>query len=191
MDSHADKCCLGKNFIPLYYTGKVCNVHAYSDTIALIKDVQIGAGATVWTDQINCAEYILEIYHALMFTETLKHCLLNPNQIRYDGHSLCDDPWDQYCSLGISYRDFSLFLRSYSQGTVICFESHTPTAEKLYSLPHLTLTTDAVWNPKTVEMQPLSSEEQEYASIVSGIFTSRRISSAIISNNLQSQPHCS
>ena len=31
MDYHADTCCLGKNFIPLYYTGKVCNVHAYSD----------------------------------------------------------------------------------------------------------------------------------------------------------------
>ena len=44
MDSNADTCCLGKNFIPLYYTGEVCNVHAYSDTIAPIKDVQIGVG---------------------------------------------------------------------------------------------------------------------------------------------------
>ena len=49
------------------------------------------------------------------------------------------------------------------------------------------MTTDAVWNPKTVELQPLSSQEQEYASIVSGILTSRRISSAIISNDLQPQ----
>ena len=85
-----------------------------------------------------------------MFTETLKHSLLNPNQIRYDGHILCDDPWDQYCSLGISYRDFSLFIPVSSQGNVICFESRKPTADELYSLPHLTLTTDAVWNPKTV-----------------------------------------
>ena len=29
MDSHTDTCCLGKNFIPLYYTGEVCNVHAF------------------------------------------------------------------------------------------------------------------------------------------------------------------
>ena len=92
MDSHANTCCLGGNFIPLYCTGEVCNVHDYSDTIAPIKDVQIGVGATVWTDQINGAEYILEIHYALMFTETLKNSLLNPNQIRYDGHSLCDDP---------------------------------------------------------------------------------------------------
>ena len=160
MDSHADKCCLGKNFIPLYYTGKVCNVHAYSDTIALIKDVQIGAGATVWTDQINCAEYILEIYHALMFTETLKHCLLNPNQIRYDGHSLCDYLWDQYRSLGISYREFSFLVPFSAQGTVIFFGYCTLTADELHSLPHLKLTTDAVWKPKTVELQPLSFKER-------------------------------
>ena len=54
-------------------------------------------------------------------------------------------------------------------------------------MPNLTLTTDAVWNPKTVELQPLSSKEWEYASIVSGIFTSRRISSAIVSNDIQPQ----
>ena len=50
MDSYADTCCLEKNFIPVYYNGEVCNVHAYSDNIAPMKDVQIGAGATVWTD---------------------------------------------------------------------------------------------------------------------------------------------
>ena len=54
-------------------------------------------------------------------------------------------------------------------------------------MPHFTLTIDAVWNPKNVELQHLSSKEREYASILSGIFTSRRISSAIISNYLQPQ----
>ena len=48
MESHVDTFCLGNNFTPLYYTGKICNVHAYSDTIAPIKDVHIGAGATIW-----------------------------------------------------------------------------------------------------------------------------------------------
>ena len=79
MDSHADTCCLGKNFIPVYYNVRVCTVHAYSTTIAPIKDVHIGAEATVWTDQLNGAEYILEVYQAIMFTETLKHYILNPN----------------------------------------------------------------------------------------------------------------
>ena len=95
MDYHTNMCCLGKNFILLYYTGEEWNVHDYSDTIAPIKDIQFGAGATVWTDQLNGAEYILEVHQALMFTETLKHSLLNQNQIRYDRHSLCNDPWDK------------------------------------------------------------------------------------------------
>ena len=50
MDSHANTCCLGKNFTPLYYTGEVCNVHACYYNIAPIKDVRIGARETVWTD---------------------------------------------------------------------------------------------------------------------------------------------
>ena len=144
MDSHVDTCWLGKNFIPLYYNGEVCNVHAYSDTIAPIKDVQIGAGATVWTDQLDGAEYILEIHQAIMYIETLKHPLLNPNQIIYEDHSLCNEPWYPYLSLGIYYRDISIFIPFSSQGTVICFESRKPTEDELYSLHHLTLTTDSV-----------------------------------------------
>jgi hypothetical protein len=83
MDTHAATCCLGKTFVPLYYTGEVCNVHKYSNELDVIKD------------------YILEIHQALMFTESLEHSLINPNQIRFDGHSLCDDPWDRHRSLGL------------------------------------------------------------------------------------------
>jgi hypothetical protein len=61
MDMHADTCCLGKHSVPLYYTGEVCNVHAYSDELDAIKDVQIGAGATHWTDPSSGSSYILEI----------------------------------------------------------------------------------------------------------------------------------
>ena len=68
MDSHANTCCLGKNFISLYYTDKVCNVHAYYDTIAPIKVVQSRVGAAVWTDQLNGDDYILEVHQELMFT---------------------------------------------------------------------------------------------------------------------------
>ena len=75
IDSHTDTCCLGKNFTPIYYIGEVCNIHAYSDTIEPIKDVQIGAGETVWSDQLNGAEYILEIHQELMFTErSFEYC---------------------------------------------------------------------------------------------------------------------
>jgi hypothetical protein len=110
MDTHTDMRCLGKNFVPLYYTGEVCNVHAYSDELDPIKDVQIGAGATHWTDPSSGSSYILEIHQALMFTESLEHSLINPNQIRLVGHNLCDDPWDRHCSLGLVERDYNIFI---------------------------------------------------------------------------------
>jgi hypothetical protein len=65
----------------MYYTGEVRNVHAYSDELDAINDVQIRAGATLWTDPSSGSTYILEIHQALMFTDSLEHSLLNPNQI--------------------------------------------------------------------------------------------------------------
>jgi hypothetical protein len=144
MDTHADTCCLGKNFVPLYYTGEVCNVHAYSDELDAIKDVQIGAGATHWTDPSSGFSYILEIHQALMFTESLEHSLINQNQIRFDGHSLCDDPWDRHRSLGLVERDYNIFIPFQTRGTVIQFESRVPSIEELHTLPRLVLTEDTL-----------------------------------------------
>jgi hypothetical protein len=150
MDTHADTCCLGKNFIPLYCTGKVCNVHAYLDELDAIKDVQIGAGTTLWTDPSSGWSYILEIHQALMFTDSLEHSLLNPNQIRYDGHSLCDDPWDRHHSLGLVKRSHQIFIPFQTRGTVIHFESRVPTTDELHTLPMIVLTEDTLWNPANV-----------------------------------------
>ena len=44
-----------------------------------IKDIPIGTGATLWTYPATGANYILELHQALMFTDTLEHSLLNPN----------------------------------------------------------------------------------------------------------------
>jgi hypothetical protein len=49
MDSHADTCVLGKNFIILHSTGRECDVYPYTDSYDGIKGVQIVTGATSWT----------------------------------------------------------------------------------------------------------------------------------------------
>jgi hypothetical protein len=113
MDTHADTCCLDNFFVPLLNTGEeMYKVHAYSDAMDPIKDIPIGTSATLWTNSATGASYIIKLHEALMFTNTLKHSLLNPNQIQQDGHSICDDPWDQYRPLGLSYCNFSLFIPS-------------------------------------------------------------------------------
>ena len=46
LDSHADTCVLGINFVILEYSGRVCDVYPYSSEYNAIKDVPIVKGAT-------------------------------------------------------------------------------------------------------------------------------------------------
>ena len=50
MDSHADTCCLGMNFIPIYFTGKICNVAPFLSNLPNQQGVQICSGATAYND---------------------------------------------------------------------------------------------------------------------------------------------
>jgi hypothetical protein len=155
------------------------HAHAYSDELEAIKDVQLGAGATLWTDPSSGSRYILEIHQALMFTDSLEHSLLNPNQIRYDGHSLCDDPWDKHRSLGLMCRERPIFIPFETRGTVICFDSRIPTVDELHTLPRLVLTADGLWDPATVSLRPFTENERERQSIVGNV-RSTRVSSIIL-----------
>ena len=108
MDSHADTCVLGKNFIMLHSTGRVCDVFPFTDTYDGIPGVQIATGATAWTCQETGETYILVVPEALWIPENMPHSLINPNQLRAYGSSIQDnsfagpltlsDPEDAQCS---------------------------------------------------------------------------------------------
>ena len=53
LDSHADTCVLGRNFVILSYSGKECEVLPYSDEYDSVKNVPIVTGATAWTLPID------------------------------------------------------------------------------------------------------------------------------------------
>jgi hypothetical protein len=61
MDSHADTCVLGRNFVVLSYTGRVCDVYPYSETYEAIKDVPIVTAATAVQDESTGEVFILVI----------------------------------------------------------------------------------------------------------------------------------
>jgi len=46
MDSYADTCCLGMNFVPIYFTGKICDVAPFLSDLPNQQGVQICSGAT-------------------------------------------------------------------------------------------------------------------------------------------------
>ena len=81
LDSHADTCALGRNFIPLSYTGRVCDVSPYNQSYQPEKNVPIITGATAYTCQHTGQTYILIINEGLWLGTKMDHSLLNPNQL--------------------------------------------------------------------------------------------------------------
>jgi hypothetical protein len=163
-DSHADTCALGKNFIPIAYTGRVCDVSAYNpDQGQKEKDVPIISGATAYTCQKSGQTFILVVNEGLWFGEKLHHSLLNQNQLRYHGVPVWDNPFDPTRPISIEHSELTIPLLI--SGTNIFLETRTPTQHELDNCPHLHLTSDMEWNPHTVCLAATASTEAERAAV--------------------------
>jgi hypothetical protein len=92
LDNHADTCCLGRNFVPLYFTGQVCDVSPYSDAYEPQRDVPIAAGATAFTIKESGETVILVVNQGLYFGEQMPCSLINQNQLRHFGIKVNDNP---------------------------------------------------------------------------------------------------
>ena len=69
--------------------------------------IQICSGATAYT--LDSGEVIILIFgQGLWFGERMHKSLINPYQCRAFGISLCDDPTDPSCDMGIQ-KDLDLF----------------------------------------------------------------------------------
>ena len=92
-DTNADTCCLGSNFIPINQSNRSAGVHPYSDEYRPIKNIPIVFAATAF-DQPDGNTYILVFNECLYFGTRMKHSLINPNQIRWNGLHFQDNPTD-------------------------------------------------------------------------------------------------
>ena len=152
LDSHADTCALGRNFIPIHYTGRVCDVTPYNaDAYEPERDIPIISGATAWTCQESGQTYILVVNEGLWFGEKLQNTLLNPNQLRFAGVTVADNPFKASEPISIALHE-EVFIPLLMSGTTIFMETTTPTQSELDNCPHVHLTCDAEWNPHTVRL---------------------------------------
>jgi hypothetical protein len=159
-DTHADTCALGRNFIPLSYTGRVCDVSPYNaEQYESERNVPIVSGATAYTCHESGQTYILIIHEGLWLGPKLSHSLLNPNQLRFNSVSVWDNPFDAAKPLAIEHDDLSLPLEI--SGTNIFLNTRTPTQHELDNCPHLHLTSETEWNPHTVRLASTQSVEAE------------------------------
>ena len=159
LDSHADTCALGANFTPLSYTGRVCDVSPYNaDAYSPERNIPIVSAATAFTCQESGLTYILIINEGLWFGDKLTNSLINPNQLRFVGVLVQDNPFDAN-PIAIETQDINIPLLL--AGTTIYFDSSTPTQHELDTCPHIHLTSDTEWNPHNVRLSAAHSVEAE------------------------------
>jgi hypothetical protein len=72
-----------------------------------MKDVPIVGAATAWTNADTGEKHILYFNQILWYGQKMPMCLLNPNQMQYFGHSICDNVTD--CNL-----EFRILLEEYA-----------------------------------------------------------------------------
>jgi len=104
---------VGANFCVLCYTGQSCDVLPFLDWICMawLKTCILRAGgATAWTDQDTGITHILVVHQGLWFSTKMPHSLMNPDQMRVHGFSVCNDPFDPNRSLGIVDTDSGMLL---------------------------------------------------------------------------------
>jgi hypothetical protein len=169
IDNHADTCCFGSNFTPLYFTGQVCDVSPFTDSYDAMQNVEVCAAATAWDHPMTGQTYVLEIHQGLWFGTKLPNSLINPNQCRMFGINLCDDPFDPYRKLEIHDPETGVRIPLAMHGSTCYFDSRVPSKYELDNYPRIVMTNDELWDPASLRLSPNSSEEEEYNRMVSSV----------------------
>ena len=144
-DSNADTCCLGQNFLPLSYTNRSADVYPYSDSYEPLENVPIVTGATAYIHP-NEDTYILVFHESLYYGTAMKHSLINPNQICFNGLDFCDNPMRD---------DENLFIALNCKGTKLQFFTRVPTKNELHACQRFDMTSKNEWNPESVNLSTM------------------------------------
>jgi len=145
IDNHADTTCFGKNSRVISFTSEVCSVSPYLSEYDSINDIPICTAATA-VDLDTGETIILEFGQGLWFGDRMNHSLINPNQSRAYGLSVCDDPTDKHRDIGMQLPD-NHFLPFKMCGTTCYFESRSPTVDELELCQTFKVSDEHHWNP--------------------------------------------
>ena len=151
MDTMADTCCAGRNWILLETTGMECSVNDFAGNRVGSTSVPVGTCATVVREQSTGAEVLVIGHQMLWFGNKLDKSLLNQNQIRHAGHAVRDDP-TQGAREGFGFWADGLHIPFEIQGTTVYFESRAPDQQEVETLPSVTITRQELWDPQHVNI---------------------------------------
>jgi hypothetical protein len=135
------------------------HVNPFLDSYQPIQEIPITRCCTVWTNQEKSVECLLVSNQMLWFGTQLSHSQINPNQLCAYGIDVNDDPFDFTCDFGIDSEQ--AFIPFDTTGTIVHFESRTPTEWEKTHVPVIIITSN-IWNPTKEVLRP---EKQSCESI--------------------------
>ena len=134
-----------------------CSVSPFLDSLGSSDRVEICNAATAW-DTPSGETIILIFGQGLWFGERMPDkSLINPNQCRAFGVSLCDDPSDPHRDLGIYDSDSGLFFPMTMQGSFCTLLTRCPTLDELEHCRHVILSDEHHWDPSADPFGNVSS----------------------------------
>jgi hypothetical protein len=150
MDNHADTHALGSNCTIISYTGRSCNVAPFSEHYPPMKDIDIVSAATAYDDPITDQTTILIFHEALWLGSYMVDSLINPNQCRIYGISICDDPFDPHRIMGIYDNDNDIHIPLKMYGSTAAVETRSISLSELSTARHLVMCDNRPWEPERV-----------------------------------------
>ena len=170
IDNHADTCCLGSNFTPIYFTNYTCNVTPFSEEYSVMKDVPIASGVTAWDNPDTGETILLQVNQGLWFGDKLECSLINPQQCREYGIGICDDPYDPNGRpIGIMEYDTETFIPMEYSECLVKLRTRAPTTEEIQHHTLITMTSEAPWDPRRVGTKRKLRTEVEHRNIISSL----------------------
>jgi hypothetical protein len=164
LDTHADTCVAGANFLMQSFEGQTCDVMPYSDTYEAVRDMPVVTAATAWTCTETGKTIILYFPQVLWYGKKMKTSLINPNQLRHYGLRICDDITDKSRPFGIELDD-NINIPFMMEGTVIYFNTRVPTEWEMENCRIQMMTDDTPWDPSRVEISAVGLINQESTSM--------------------------
>ena len=127
----------------------MCDVAPYRDDYESVPNVPIVHAATAWQSPHTGQTYIFVLHESLWMGDTMDHTLINQNQLRHYGTQVQDNPMSE-SPLSIITEDNEFCMELSMSGTIVHFDTHSPTEEELKTCPHIVLSSPHEWNPNKV-----------------------------------------
>lgn len=174
IDNHADTHCFGKNFVPIYFTGKVCDVSPFADSYTAMTGVPICTACTAYDDPTTGLTIILEFPHGLWLADHMDHSLISPNQCRIFGISLCDDPFDPHRDLSIYDPHTDIYIPLSMSATTVMLTTRAPTQDEIQHCTRtIIMCDDTEWDPHNVNINVNQKHNVDLTRTISAVASSR------------------